>query len=86
MDEEAVKTADGCEKHSVWKHFEAELREAGYSWDKGSSGEEDSDGDLLGQAVVAGVGVNEQQPGEEKRAQDCVEFQRVRQKVSKQCA
>jgi hypothetical protein len=36
--------------------------------------------------MVAGVDVNEDQPDEEECAQYCVEFQRVQQEVSKQCA
>jgi len=86
MDEEAIEAADGRENRCVRKHFEAELREARYRGDEGGGGEEDADGDLLGQAMVAGVDVNEEEPDEEEHAQDCVEFQRVQQEVSEQCS
>jgi hypothetical protein len=51
VDEEAVEAAEAGEEKSRRQKGEAKIGAASYGGDEGRGGEEDADGDLLGEAV-----------------------------------
>ena len=77
INKEAVEAAKRGQKKRRRQQREAQLGPARDRGNEGSGGKEDADGDLLGKAMGAAGGVDEDEVSEEQAAEDEVEVDRL---------